>query len=114
MLRWIAILLMLALPLRSGLAAVQFCPWMAAQTVEWNADQTTAANSQPGAVDGSAGMAKTGNVCHLQKACAAAPILHETPAHVQCHTAPVHTAWRSVFSLSIDNAVPQPIPIVSS
>jgi hypothetical protein len=29
MLRWIAILLIAALPIRSGMAAAQICPWMA-------------------------------------------------------------------------------------
>ncbi len=115
MFHWIAIVLMIALPLRSGLAAVQFCPWMAAQEIQMQmqlqADPSAANTSMAGAMDDCPEMSATGGACQLQKACTITPILLNAPAKVLPHAQPVHAAWRSVFAISIDTAVPQPVPI---
>ena len=123
MLRWIAIVLMIALPLRSGMAAAQICPWMAAQamqTQEYAQAQTLAGQSAPvssssitEAIDDCPEMTATGGVCHLQKACTATPILQDAPTQVQHYMQPLHVVWRPVFTISIDTAVPQRIPITS-
>ena len=120
MVRWLVIVLMLALPLRSGMAAMQFCPWMALQSVEWVASSDNTAgldsNASPAseAMDDCANLPHTGGACQLQKACSSTPILGDAPVHIPRHAQPASTPWHSEFAISADTAVPQPVPILRS
>ena len=110
MLRWIAVLLIVVLPMRSGMAAMQLCPWMALESVDhvvMNAADFSSMDSCPG-------MSSSGDVCHLQAACTATPILpHELQASTP-QTTHLSTPWRPIFVPPIASVVPQRIPITFS
>lgn len=111
MLRWIAILLILALPLRSGMAAAQICPWMAAglsvQTSSVQASKTSANAMGEDCAD----MSAADGHCTLQAGCATAPLIPHALTVTPTHAMPVHASWHAVHSLFTYVPVPQRIPI---
>jgi hypothetical protein len=135
MLRWIAILLIAALPLRGALAAAQICPWMAAGMVTVmvavtpaaiSTDSTIPSHQLAGATEeaamqdmrdmpgGCAGMSHADGSCTLQAACAATPLPVKTMPLALPQQTPVHMAWRAVDVRSVFMQVPQRVPITVS
>jgi hypothetical protein len=107
-LRWIAILLMAALPVRSGLAAMQFCPWM-----DQHVGAATMVPLQHMTAESAdcAEMAGHDGDCQLQKACMVTPILTEVApgCAAQAHTERItNVIARSATTLV---SVPERIPI---
>lgn len=117
MFRWIVILLIAALPLRSGMAAAQICPWMAAGWAAQlsSAEPAKAARTAPDAMlsmgEECPGMSAADGHCTLQAGCAAPPLLPSNPSLACAKTTPVHTPWHAVHSLFTYSLVPQRIPI---
>jgi hypothetical protein len=117
MLRWIVILLIAALPLRSGMAAAQLCPWMAAGLLSQVASATLpsaamqAMDSMTTMGEDCLGMSTTDGHCTLQAGCAAPPLLPSHPKMASVQTVPMHTPWHAVHSLFTYSSVPQRIPI---
>jgi hypothetical protein len=112
MLRWIVMLLILTLPLRSGMAAAQVCPWMAAGlSVQATSVQAPANTSNPVMSDDCAGMSAADGHCTLQAGCAAPPLLPYAASINPTHTMPVHAPWHAVHTLFTYAPVPQRIPI---
>lgn len=118
MLRWIVILLVAALPLRSGMAAAQICPWMAAglsaQVTGAGSTNTAvqAMNSMDAMDEDCLGMSAADGHCALQAGCAAPPLLPSHPQIASLQAVPVHTPWHAVYSLFTYSPVPQRIPIL--
>jgi hypothetical protein len=111
MLRCIVILLILALPLRSGMAAAQICPWMAAGlSVQTSEVQATTSASNP-LVEDCAGMSAADGHCTLQAGCATPPLIPHTLTITPTHAMPVHASWHAVHTLFTYAPVPQRIPI---
>jgi hypothetical protein len=112
MLRWIILFLVLALPLRSGMAAAQICPWMAAGlSVQATSSQAPASAANTAMGDDCTGMSAVDDHCTLQAGCAAPPLIPHAFAITPAHTMPVHAPWHAVHTLFTYSPVPQRIPI---
>lgn len=110
-LRWIIILLIAALPLRSGMAAAQICPWMAAGLSAQMASPSTAATTVDNFNEGCAGMSTVDGSCTLQAGCGATPLLPGDIQIVVVKIMPVHTSWQAAHLLYTYSPVPQHVPI---
>ncbi len=111
MLRWIAILLILALPLRGAMAAAQICPWMAAGlSVQASSVQVPASATHLISED-CASMSAVDGHCTLQAGCATPPLLPYYASITRFKTVPLHVPWHTVHSLFTYSPVPQRIPI---
>jgi hypothetical protein len=112
MLRWIVMLLILALPMRSGMAAAQICPWMAAGlSVQATNLQAPASAANTAMGEDCAGMSVLDGHCTLQAGCAAPPLIPYAASVNPTHTIPVHAPWHAVHTLFTYSPVPQRIPI---
>ena len=118
MLRWLVILLMVAVPLRSGMAAMQICPWMAAglavQTSAATGPASAAAAPQAAVQAECEGMSAADGHCTLSSGCAATPLVSSYRVTNMPQAMPVHTAWHRVYSLFTYSPVPQRVPITLS
>lgn len=111
MLRWIAILLIAALPLRSGMAAAQICPWMAASLSAQATSAAPASAVAPSLQDDCAGMSAVDSQCALQVGCATTPLLSQPRQIITSTIPPLHAPWYAVHSLFTYPPVPQRVPI---
>jgi hypothetical protein len=112
MLRWIVMLLILALPLRSAMAAAQICPWMAAGlSVQATSATALASAAETAMGEDCAGMSAADGHCTLQAGCATPPLIPHALTVNPTHTVPVHAPWHAVHTLFTYSPVPQRIPI---
>jgi hypothetical protein len=112
MLRWIVLLLIFALPLRSGMAAAQICPWMAAGlSAQATSMQVPTGAANTAMDEDCAGMSAVDGHCTLQAGCAAPPLIPYAVTVTPTHTMPIHAPWHAVHTLHTYSPVPQRIPI---
>jgi hypothetical protein len=111
MIRWLVILLLVALPLRSGMAAVQICPWMAAGLSAQAGSALPASVAIVDLGDDCAGMSSVDGTCALQAGCAATPLLPGRLKIIAPTAIAQHMPWHAVHSLFTYSPVPQRIPI---
>jgi hypothetical protein len=112
MFRWIVILLIVALPIRSAMAGAQICPWMALDVV---ASASAADLAQPMQTMGDEcpGMTADGH-CALQVACTATPILTPLVKVNASMAITEHAVWHAVYSLTVFLPTPLRVPIALS
>jgi hypothetical protein len=114
MLRWIAILLMVALPLRSGLAAVQFCPWMAAAAAVAQTDTTQAASTEMDMGEDCPGASMVDGQCKLQTACSVTPVLRDAAAVDTPRISLTRPVLAAVYAAVVFPMLPDRVPIQRS
>jgi hypothetical protein len=112
MLRWIAILLMVALPLRSGLAAVQFCPWMAAAVAQ--TDTAQAVSTEMGMGKDCPGTSMVDGQCKLQTACSVTPVLRDAAAVDSPRISLTRPVLAAVYAAVVFPMLPDRVPIQRS
>jgi hypothetical protein len=114
MLRWIAILLIVALPIRSGLAAVQFCPWMGAAAAIAAVDAGPTANTAMDMSEDCPGASMPNSQCKLQTACTVTPILRDaTPASAE-RILLARPSCSAVYAALVFPLLPDRVPILFS
>jgi hypothetical protein len=111
MLRWIAILLMVALPLRSGLAAVQFCPWMAAAAAVAQTDTTQAVSTEMGMGEDCPGASMVDGQCKLQTACSVTPVLRDAAPVDTPRISLTRPVLAAVYAAVVFPPPPERVPI---
>ena len=104
MVRWIVLVLAMALPLRGALAAQHFCPWMEGAT--------SAAAMSGMSPEDCAGMSEADGHCTLQTACTATPLLTPSLARMPQVEAPAPQDQLLPVEHSPTLAMPERVPIM--
>jgi hypothetical protein len=111
MLRWIAVLLIVALPVRGGLAAMQFCPWMGATAAIAAMGASPTANTAMDMSDECPGAAMPDGQCKLQTACTVTPVLRDaTPVNTE-RILQANPRWSAVYAALVFPLLPERVPI---
>jgi hypothetical protein len=116
MFRWIVIVLVICLPLRSGLAAAQWCPWIAnsqaIQTIDNPTPPMTEMSEMAEMGEGCAGMSKVDGTCTLQTACFATPVLCADISILSGSASPQKPFWQAHVWANINPQMPLRVPIL--